>query len=142
MCARKERKKEFRNFKKAYRERQKLVSLVENLNAVTSDIHELATRLKNPETKKFYDQIYDIVDRAHAIDKPVIQKFVTAFQGKFGDKSPVVFGAHSFDVSVLLERIVPVAKKTAKPGTPEFRKALRDALESQTEIAEIGRAHV
>ena len=33
--------------------------------------------------------------------KPVIQKFVTAFQGKFGDKSPVVFGAHSFDVSVL-----------------------------------------
>ena len=69
--------------------------------------------------------------------KPVIQKFVTAFQGKFGDKSPVVFGAHSYDVSVLLERIVPIAKKTAKPGTPEFRKALRDALESQTEIAAV-----
>jgi branched-chain amino acid transport system substrate-binding protein len=69
--------------------------------------------------------------------KPVIQKFVTAFQGKFGDKSPVVFGAHSYDVSLLLERIVPIAKKTAKPGTPEFRKALRDALETQTEIAAV-----
>ena len=58
------------------RERQKLISLIENLNAVTSDIHELSTRLKNPETKKFYDQVYDIVDRVHSVDKPVIQKFL------------------------------------------------------------------
>lgn len=69
--------------------------------------------------------------------KPVVQKFVAAYQGKFGDKSPVVFGAHSYDAAQLLERIVPIAKKTAKPGTPEFRKALRDALESQTEIAAV-----
>jgi branched-chain amino acid transport system substrate-binding protein len=28
-----------------------------------------------------------------------------------------------------MEKIVPVALKKAKPGTPEFRAALRDAME-------------
>jgi phospholipid/cholesterol/gamma-HCH transport system substrate-binding protein len=58
------------------RERQKLLTLIDNLNSVTSDIHELSSRMKNPETKKFYDQVYDLVDRAHSIDKPLIQKFL------------------------------------------------------------------
>ena len=30
----------------------------------------------------------------------------------------------------MLEKIVPVALKKAKPGTPEFRAALRDAIET------------
>jgi len=30
----------------------------------------------------------------------------------------------------VLEKAVPVALKTAKPGTPEFRAALRDAFEN------------
>ncbi len=34
----------------------------------------------------------------------------------------------------MLQRIVPVALKHAKPGSPEFRKALRDALESERDI--------
>ncbi|MGE0799586.1 MAG: ABC transporter substrate-binding protein [Lautropia sp.] len=69
--------------------------------------------------------------------KPVVQTFVKEYQAKFGANSPVVFGAHSYDAALILNRIVPIAKKAGKPGTPEFRKALRDALESQTEIAAV-----
>ena len=58
-----------------------------------------------------------------------------AFTAKFGEKSPVVFGAHGFDALQILQRAVPDAKKVAKPGTPEFRKALKEAIESQKEIA-------
>jgi len=31
--------------------------------------------------------------------------------------------------------VIPVALKTAKPGTPEFREAIRQALLSEREIA-------
>ncbi len=69
--------------------------------------------------------------------KAVVQTFVKAYREKFGDKSPVVFGAHSYDANLLMQRAVPVALKTAKPGTPEFRRALRDALESQKDVAAV-----
>jgi branched-chain amino acid transport system substrate-binding protein len=69
--------------------------------------------------------------------KKVVQEFVKVYQEKFGDKSPVVFGAHSYDAMLILQAAVPVAKKTAKPGTPEFRKALREAIESVKDIAAV-----
>jgi len=34
----------------------------------------------------------------------------------------------------VLKRIIPVALKTAKPGTPEFHEAIRKALISEKEI--------
>ncbi len=40
------------------------------------------------------------------------------------------FAAHAYDAFLLLDRVVPVALKKAKPGTPEFRAALKDALEN------------
>jgi branched-chain amino acid transport system substrate-binding protein len=46
------------------------------------------------------------------------------------------FGAHMYDAFEVLKRVVPVALKTAKPGTPEFREAIRlKALLSEKEIA-------
>jgi branched-chain amino acid transport system substrate-binding protein len=41
------------------------------------------------------------------------------------------FAAHSYDAYLLLDKVVPVALKKAKPGTPEFRAALKDAIEAQ-----------
>lgn len=67
--------------------------------------------------------------------KKIVAEFVKAFTAKFGEKSPVVFGAHGFDALQILQRAIPEAKKTAKPGTPEFRKALKTAIESQKEVA-------
>ncbi len=45
-----------------------------------------------------------------------------------------IFGAHLFDTVVLLQRAIPIALKTAKPGTVEFRTALRDELEKSKDV--------
>jgi branched-chain amino acid transport system substrate-binding protein len=34
-----------------------------------------------------------------------------------------------------LKRVIPVALKTAKPGTPEFREAIRQALLTEKDMA-------
>ena len=46
-----------------------------------------------------------------------------------GKGSVSTLGAHAWDAFKLLEAATPVALKKAKPGTKEFRVALRDALE-------------
>jgi len=67
--------------------------------------------------------------------KKAVQTFVASYEGKFGKGAPVVFGAHVYDLLQILERSIPIALKTGKPGTPEFRKALRDAVETQRDVA-------
>jgi branched-chain amino acid transport system substrate-binding protein len=66
--------------------------------------------------------------------KPVALDYVQAFEKGHGAHSRTQFGAHAHDALKVLQRIVPLALKKAKPGTPEFRQALRDALESEKEI--------
>lgn len=56
--------------------------------------------------------------------------YVQAYEQKFGAGSRTQFGSHVHDAMVILKKAVPVALKTAKPGTPEFRVALRDAIEA------------
>ena len=58
-----------------------------------------------------------------------------AYEAKYGPNSRSQFAGHSFDAFKVLERIVPVALKSAKPGTPEFREAIRKALLSEKELA-------
>lgn len=66
--------------------------------------------------------------------KPVALDYVNAFEKTHGANTRTQFGAHANDALKVLQRIVPLALKKAKPGTPEFRQALRDALESEKEI--------
>ena len=61
--------------------------------------------------------------------KKVAQEYVTKYEAMYGKGSVSTFGAHAWDASKLLSNAIPVALKKAQPGTPEFRKALRDALE-------------
>ncbi|MEP7297455.1 MAG: ABC transporter substrate-binding protein [Burkholderiales bacterium] len=56
-------------------------------------------------------------------------EYIAAYEKLYGTK-PATFGANVFDAGLLLQRAVPEALKKGKPGTPEFRVALRDALES------------
>jgi branched-chain amino acid transport system substrate-binding protein len=56
------------------------------------------------------------------------------YEGKHGPDTRTQFAGHAWDVLQLLKRVVPVALKTAKPGTKEFRAAIRDALETEKEI--------
>ncbi|QUS41500.1 ABC transporter substrate-binding protein [Tardiphaga alba] len=58
----------------------------------------------------------------------------TAYEAKYGPNSRSQFAGHSYDAFEVLKRVVPVALKTAKPGTPEFREAIRQALMSEKEI--------
>ena len=59
----------------------------------------------------------------------------TAYEAKYGPNSRSQFAGHSYDAFEALKRIIPVALKTAKPGTPEFREAIRQAMMSEHEIA-------
>ncbi|MBO4121386.1 ABC transporter substrate-binding protein [Cupriavidus gilardii] len=60
--------------------------------------------------------------------------YVSRYEKQYGPESRTQFGAHPYDAGLVLQRIVPVALKRAKPGTPEFRAALKAALESEREI--------
>lgn len=60
--------------------------------------------------------------------------YVTRYEKEFGAETRTQFGAHANDAFLILQRIVPAALKKAQPGTPEFRKALKDALESEKDI--------
>lgn len=55
--------------------------------------------------------------------------FVAKFEAANGAGSRNQFAAHAYDAQIVMEKVLPVALKKAKPGTPEFRAALRDAIE-------------
>jgi len=55
--------------------------------------------------------------------------FVNKYEASVGKGTRNQFAAHAYDAQIVLEKILPVALKKAKPGTPEFRAALRDAME-------------
>ena len=67
--------------------------------------------------------------------KKVALDYVKTYEAAYGAGSVTTFGAHLWDASLLLQKAVPDALKQAQPGTKEFRKALRDALEAQHDIA-------
>jgi branched-chain amino acid transport system substrate-binding protein len=65
--------------------------------------------------------------------KKVATDYINAYEKLNGSK-PATFGANVFDAGLLLEQAIPVAAKVARPGTKEFRSALRDALEKSTNV--------
>ncbi|MGB3068144.1 MAG: ABC transporter substrate-binding protein [Ottowia sp.] len=56
-------------------------------------------------------------------------KFVQQYEKAYGPGSRNQFAGHAYDSILIMEKAVPIALKKAKPGTPEFRAALRDAFE-------------
>ncbi len=62
--------------------------------------------------------------------KAVSTDFTKRYEAAFGTGSRNAFAGYSYDGVALLNAAVPVAIKKAKPGTPEFREALRAALEN------------
>jgi branched-chain amino acid transport system substrate-binding protein len=61
--------------------------------------------------------------------------YVKDYDAAYGPGSVNNFGAHLYDAGLLLQKAIPEALKTAQPGTPAFRKALRDALEASSNVA-------
>ncbi|MBI3370949.1 MAG: ABC transporter substrate-binding protein [Betaproteobacteria bacterium] len=56
--------------------------------------------------------------------------FTRRYEASFGAGSRNGFAGYAYDGYLLLNAAVPEALKKAKPGTPEFREALRGALEN------------
>lgn len=65
--------------------------------------------------------------------KKVALEYVTSYEKQFGQRPPI-FGAGVHDAGMLLQHAIPEAAKKGKPGTPEFRSALRDALENTRDL--------
>jgi branched-chain amino acid transport system substrate-binding protein len=61
--------------------------------------------------------------------KKVAMDYTAKYEAAHGKGSTSTFGAHAWDAGLLLANAVPVALKKAKPGSKEFKLALRDALE-------------
>jgi len=61
--------------------------------------------------------------------KKVALDYVKLYEGRHGAGSLNPFGAYAYDAYLLLDYAVSKARSQGKPGTPEFRTAIRDHLE-------------
>ncbi|MEK8050241.1 ABC transporter substrate-binding protein [Ideonella sp. DXS22W] len=71
----------------------------------------------------------DILPDSHP-SKAVSKAFLTAYEKVYGNNTANQFAGHAYDAQLILEKAAPMALKKAKPGTPEFRAALKDAFET------------
>jgi branched-chain amino acid transport system substrate-binding protein len=71
---------------------------------------------------------------SHPVKKSALA-YIEKYEAKYGKGSVSTFGAHAWDAGLLFERAAGEALKKAKPGTAEFRTALRDALEQVRDLA-------
>jgi len=78
--------------------------------------------------------VADQLPAGHPVKKSA-QDYAAKYEAMYGKGSVSTFGAHAWDAGLLMTAAVPVALKKAKPGTVEFRVALRDALEQVKELA-------
>ncbi|MCW5663428.1 MAG: ABC transporter substrate-binding protein [Piscinibacter sp.] len=78
--------------------------------------------------------VADQLPASHPVRKSA-QAYVAAYEAAHGKGSVSTFGAHAWDAGLLMAAAVPNALKKAKPGTAEFRVALRDALEQLKDVA-------
>ncbi|MEN3290209.1 MAG: branched-chain amino acid transport system substrate-binding protein [Bradyrhizobium sp.] len=83
----------------------------------------------------FSGEAFTIADDLPADDpfRRVRDEFVASYEKVNGSK-PNMFAAHLWDAIALIKRAAPIALKTAKAGTPEFRTALRDELEQVKDV--------
>jgi len=61
--------------------------------------------------------------------KAAATDYVQKFEAAHGPGSRAIFAASAYDFVLILDKALPKALKAAKPGTPAFRTALRDAVE-------------
>jgi branched-chain amino acid transport system substrate-binding protein len=89
----------------------------------------------NVEGAAFTGEAFTIAEDLPANDpfRLARDQFVAAYEKANGQK-PNIFAAHLWDAVALFKRAAANALKAAKPGTPEFRAALRDELERGKDV--------
>jgi len=58
------------------------------------------------------------------------EEYIRLYEASYGPGSVSAFGSYTWDACLELANAIPVALKSGQPGTVEFRRALRDALEA------------
>ncbi len=71
----------------------------------------------------------DLLPDSHP-SKKLAQDFVAKYERAYGAGTANQFAGHAYDALIVLEKVVPVALKKARPGTKEFRAALKGAIET------------
>lgn len=66
--------------------------------------------------------------------KKIATDFIALYESKFGAGTYNQFAANVWGGKLLLEKTIPMALKKGRPGTPEFRTALREAIETVGEV--------
>jgi len=66
--------------------------------------------------------------------KKVSVEFNKLYEGKYGADSRNPFSGYLYDAFLLIQHAAPQALAKGRPGTVEFRTALRDAIEASKEI--------
>ncbi len=66
--------------------------------------------------------------------KAIALDYISRYEKVYGVGSFSSFASHAWDAGLFLEAAVPAALKVSKPGTKEFRAALRDALEKVKDL--------
>jgi branched-chain amino acid transport system substrate-binding protein len=61
-------------------------------------------------------------------------EFLKIYEAKYGAGTRSQYAGHAWDATKLLNVAIPVAIKKGKPGTVQFRQALRDALENAKNV--------
>jgi branched-chain amino acid transport system substrate-binding protein len=61
-------------------------------------------------------------------------EYVGRYEALYGAGTVATFGAHAYDAGILLAAATPGALAKGKPGSPEFRSALRDSMEAQKDL--------
>jgi branched-chain amino acid transport system substrate-binding protein len=67
--------------------------------------------------------------------KKVSLEVIGSYEGKYGAGSRTTFISNAYDSYLLIANALPAALSKAKPGTKEFRAALRDAIEATSNFA-------
>jgi len=70
---------------------------------------------------------------SHPAKKPSLE-FIRKYEALPNAGHRSTFAAYLWDAALILQDAAPRALKGARPGTPEFRKALRDAIESTHDL--------
>lgn len=65
-------------------------------------------------------------------------RFIQVYEKAYGAGSRNALSAHAWDAYLILDKVIPAALRKARPGTIDFRNALRDALESVPGITVTG----
>ncbi len=62
--------------------------------------------------------------------KALGMRYIAEFEKAYGKGSANQFGAHAYDIVIVLQKAIPLALKKGKPGTKEFRAGLKEAFET------------